>query len=454
MLRIHTVGTLLGTAPVSRTFPGKIISPKKEDASKDTNNKKWTFASYFFSRPSGIFDWFKRLTGGAIVALSAGLTPPLYIALNEIALNRDLIPNGSVSRDLETSRYFTNQANKRFIIDGFANNFNGFNNVLDLLNQEQIDLSLLDGSTNRILFNNSSDFDKLIEILSTRLKETSDTNKINKYNEAIKTLNDCKILYGIVWGRNRLDPNTIYQYENECNIAAAVIGASLNDKNTNRFLKSNVKILEYDLSRKELILSFGVNVNGKTIKVHHLEINQFSENNKFKAPLGPIAITIAIERELGTNYIPNPYNPLCASNTLLTGESYYNIPVRSLSQQSLIGIIKKAPNTLITVGTYPRIDEYIGDTQSRFAPITESGLFRAHAYTIKGWKEENGIFKVIVKDSNDEKELTIDQFQNEVLYIAAPSRTVPFFDLRTLLLLSASVSYIAGATLLAKKSKA
>ncbi len=451
MISFHTVGTFLGTAPISRACPGRVIFPKKEEVKSSKSKTNDTSISYFFSRPSGILDWFKRLSRGAVIALSAALTPPLYIAGNEIASRLDLIPSGTINRNFEAPKHLMNQNHERFLIDGFANNFNGFNKVLALLNEEQIDLSLLDGNTNRTLFDNSSDFDKLIEILSTRLKESPVTDKAEKYKEAIKTLNDCKVLYEIVWGRNSLAPNTIYQYDNECNITAAVIGASLNDKNTNRFLKSNVRILEYDLNRKEPIISFGVNINGKTIRVHHSEINLFSENNKFKAPLGPITITVAIAKELEANYTPNPQNPLCASNTLLTGESYYNIPVRSLSQQSLIEMIKNAPNTLITVGTYPRINEYTGNESTRFASMTESGLLRAHAYTIKGWKEENGVFKVILKDSADEKELTIDQFQNELLYIAAPSRMVPFIDQRTLLLLSASMSYILGISLLIKK---
>lgn len=452
MISFHTVGTFLGTAPVSRACPGRVISPKKKEevnGNKDTKNS--TYTSHFFSRPSGVFDWFKRLSRGAVLGLTAILTPPLYIAGNEIASNFDLIPSGTINRNFETPKHFTNQSQQRFLIDGFANNFKDFNKVLDLLNQEQIDFSLLDGNTNRTLFDNSSDFDKLIEILSARLEESPTTDKAGKYKEAIKTLNDCKVLYEIVWGRNSLDMNMIYQYGNECNIAAAVIGASLNDRNTNKFLKSNVKVLEYDLSRKEPVLSFGVNINGKTVKVYRSEINLFSENNKFKAPLGPIAITLAIAKELETNYIPNPHNPISTSNTLLTGENYYNIPVRSLSQKSLIRMIKNAPNTLITVGTYPRVDEYIGDTKGRFPSMTESGLFRAHAYTIKGWKEENGILKVTLKDSADEKEITIDQFQNDLLYIAAPSKIVPFIDEKTLLLLSASVSYILGITFLAKK---
>ena len=395
---------------------------------------------YCFSLPKSKLELFVRIARGITLAAATLYSTPLYVGINK-ALVSDFAkaaPHQAISDEGLTSYFSPSLFSqplyaatkdstpaetteqiffKTHKIDNFVKNYSGFNKVIQAILQANIDPKLIDLNKNGVILDNSKEIDELINKLSTNQERNA------LFSEAINTLNEIKQLSTILWGESGPSSDLIQQNDGECQLTADLIGICLKPVNVQNLLKSNLKVTDFNLSKdkNDFFINMEINISGKAIKVTYSDLKTWEKYDHSNTPLAPYAFIYALEKELAENYMPCPSPLLSASSTLITGKQHYTMPVAVLSDKALEKMIQEAPDAIIKLGTYP---EYLNTTLESLGikpNIIIDEMLPGHAYAVKGSKTENGRFKVVIKDTSIEREISMEELRNKMLSISIPS---------------------------------
>lgn len=185
----------------------------------------------------------------------------------------------------------------------------------------------------------------------------------------IKTFSDERVLNKILWGEN-LDYKKLDQGGRpNCQVMGAIQSQLLTPEGLDE-LKSKVEVVRYDLSADNFFIDTLVHLgNGKNVEVTYDELVNWMSPRGISPSLttdGSLAIpilTLAMEKELTDNYQGVPPTIPSSAPILMTGKSYSVVAISpfvisSLSDDELIKMLSKAPETPIFVSSFGRIADF------------------------------------------------------------------------------------------------
>ena len=219
---------------------------------------------------------------------------------------------------------------------------------------------------------------------------------------------------------------------------ANIIASTFTEEGLKR-LESLIEVKDFSLDKNNSYINFTVNINGKQIPVSYSDLINSSRSFNSTDPHAPHILSCAIEKELKENYLPNPdYFTALSTATFITNKSYSTMLLPVLSDDSLIEILKQAPDEVITIGSYPELDTFsrvlfdvIKAESVRTGNPLKFGIFPSHEYAVKRYEYKNGQHLITVSASETEVTLTLENLRKSMLTLTAPSKTFNFFDRRT-----------------------
>ncbi len=399
-----------------------------------TPTSKTTALRRFFSLPKSKTEFFARLARVGVISFATLTTTPFYIGLNELLMLAGLIPPPALQKA------DTTVPDGEVKIDNFAKNYKGFATITEALLKAGIkDLKSFDGDDSGIALDSKKDFDTATALLEEELLSIKEKDTRELYGKVIELLREMKNLNEIIWGDNGPNPNKPFQdRDGQCEIVADLIGASLTKDNKQK-LKGDLKVLalwQSPLTGKPF-MDIEVTIGGEIVKVKSTDVYF---QNLIRGELGPICLRDALEKVVLNQGIFS-LGQMSGTTNLLTGEKYYTVPIKALSNKALEQVLTQAPpNSIIKLATYPSADDYAGywlnnEPKSLDEYIeSNNGLYRKHTYVVKGHKYENGQLKILVKDGLVYKEhkLSIEQIREDMAFISAPAETIPLLNERTI----------------------
>lgn len=404
---------------------------------------------HFFSRPKSKLETLKRILSGIIIGYAVAKTPATWLAMNEAA-RTDLL---SLTPRAYTSSVIPGTNNCLPLdVDNFVENHTRFNYVQSAIangNVNDSELNSLDLDNSRTVLDNPSEVNKLIEILQSRLSLAQQTKDKEIILNAIDSLNEINLVSQLLWGKDQIAPQDIYQVGGNCQITADLIGATFTSQNI-QHIKSLVQVKSYSRDKatnhgSDYFIDSVVNLNGKSIEVPYSELKKWRGATKKNAVEGSYILAYAIEKELANNYTPIPFGPSSSSSTLLSGKNYSMLLLPVLSDESIIQILQQSPNTIIKVGSFPLTSDYIGRVKEMFGgrpflveePV-KSKIIPYHEYAVRSCKFENGRYLITISACNpdynttSEATLTLDELREHMLTITAPRKLFNLVDFKTL----------------------
>ncbi|MBI3591134.1 MAG: hypothetical protein HY094_07165 [Candidatus Melainabacteria bacterium] len=434
---------------------------------KPTSNIFIRTLKHFFSKPKSKTDTITRLLRACVIGFATVATTPVYIGINELLGAIGFIPQTSLEKSpdhkaltSETLAPLTVSPIKdhsEVKIDNFVKNWKDYAVILEILSKAGIkDLKSLDADGNGIALDSTKDFENTIAKLKEIQNSTEESSEKQFYERAITLLTEIKDLNKLIWGDNKPDLSNLAEFfDGECTLIAEAIGAALTEQNVQMLLKANLKVTNYDLSKKEPKTDLEVRINGKTIKLSDSDLRAYGPAHYDKGSTrGVTAFIYALGKELIDNYVVGD-SWLSAPSTLLTGEKYYTMPVSIFSKASLEKIFTEAPpGSIIKLATYPTLEEYKSSNPRKSLNdfhISRNSLLSKHTYVTKGTKHENGKLKIIIKDSLKEHKLSIDQIKEDMILISVPASTVTFLNKQTLVVWLLALSMSVGITFAGKQ---
>ena len=233
-------------------------------------------------------------------------------------------------------------------IDHFVANY-PIEKILKAVEQEKINLENLNTNKNEFLFDESIEIKALIDELKSKDR--------NKFEEEIKLLEEINVTSQLIWGVSRPSAyNTDQGGKDNCQVMSAIQGQWLTERNT-QDTRGRVTVTFFNLSKEDLRIDTIVEINGNKISIPFEELIKwmspqgtlpsYSTDNSLSTPI----LTYAIEKELEKyGGVPNKYSS--APATLITGNDYCSMFLTSLSDDELINILSKAPQTPTHISTY------------------------------------------------------------------------------------------------------
>ena len=230
--------------------------------------------------------------------------------------------------------------------DSFVANYDGFDAVESILQRENIQRRDLDLNGNNIAGDTREEVQKLIDELKARDEA--------KYEKEIKLLQEIFIVSQIIWGQNEPNPSNVNQgSDGLCQLSPDIQGYLLTPENIQKIKKMLIVTgfeEDNDYKKPNAIVKF----RGKIIDVPYNALEKWVSTHK-KYPLhsndDSLGITIlayAILKGMEPyGGIPNYY--YAAPSTLISGDDYCSVPISTLSDEDLIRILRKAPETLTKV---------------------------------------------------------------------------------------------------------
>lgn len=257
-----------------------------------------------------------------------------------------------------------------------------------------------------------NEVEEYLNLSSSTLPSHNDLQKKEEnLQEEIKTF---------LYSKNGLNQNNIIQNNGNCQIIAGIMASTFTEAHL-RKLESMIEVNDYNLDKQNFYINFTVNINGKKIPVFYKDlVTQNSRPNK-NIPQAPYVLAYAVEKELEENYLPNP-NGLTAKSTLtfFTNKDYSTLLLPAMSNESLIEVLKQAPNEIVCLGSYP-----VGQpSKSRVTP--------EHEYAVKSYKYENGNHLITIAASGEEITLSLDELRKNILTITAPTKSFNLIDSRAM----------------------
>lgn len=245
-----------------------------------------------------------------------------------------------------------------------------------------------------------------------------------------------------LWSKRGLNQKNIIQQKGNCQIMSNIIASTFKEENLKK-LESMIEVTDYNLDTRNFYINFAVNINGKRIPVPYNDlINQNLTYNE-SVPQGPHVLACAIERELKENYLPNPTNYTSASTaTFITNKDYSLLLLPVMSDDSLIEVLKQAPNEIVLVGSYAELNNFerivvniVNFETNLIEQPSKNGVILQHSYAVKGYKNKNGKHLVTITtygaNGNDEITLTLDELRKNMRDITAPTKTFNYIDSRS-----------------------
>ena len=412
----------------------------------------------------------RHLAYAIFFGYAAVKTPGLWLGANNAARGLGKIPgtNEVDLRKIASRSYlfpFPEEVNASTTdIDNFVENYEGFPKVLDAAQISKIkDPKPLDENGNHILLDTSREIENLIRLFQDSLETLEDNEDKQKVEEAICLLNEISLVSEKLWGRDGPNLDNIYQHGKNCQIVADLIGLALTPENIQK-LKGSVRVTEFDLKNQYPYINTLVVIGSDAIPVLHNKLAEWygcdvlavpykgseeGESSQIHDPiLGTKVLAYAIEKKLQDKYTPIPHTLTSSSTTLITGENYSTIPLPFISDETLIEILKKAPDTIIKLGSYPTISDYttriaentgIIEHGSNEDELKNCHIFPNHNYVVKGIRLTNDGYMIRVKASDPDNakqvefNLTLKEVRKHMLLLDTPNRLLNIIDGPTLL---------------------
>lgn len=261
--------------------------------------------------------------------------------------------------------------------------------------------------------------------------------------EEIKTL---------LWSNDGLQQSEVVQNKGNCQIMANIIASTFTEEGQ-RKLESMIEVTDYNLDYRNFYINFNVNINGKKIPVSYHDLINESPSLYYNKPQAPYILAYAIEKELRENYLPNPVGFTAQStSTFLTNKPYTTMLVPVMSDESLIQILKQAPNEIVCVGSYPELNDtertiidILKMEKTRIEQSSKSSVTLNHEFAVKNYKYENGKHLItLVAYHNKEITLTMEELRKNILAITAPTKSFNIIDSRAMWTYFVSLMLIIG----------
>ncbi len=247
-----------------------------------------------------------------------------------------------------------------------------------------------------------------------------------------------KEVKNFLWSKEGLNEKNIAQYKQNCQIMANIISNAFTEEGLKR-LESLIEVKDYNLDEKNFYINFNVNINGKQIPVSYNDL--INDNERFfkNDPHAPHVIAYAIEKELKENYVPNPGgNTALSAATFITNKNYSTQYLWLMSDASLIEVLSKAPNQIITIGTHPELNgvsqtlvDVIKAERVKMGNSSRIPIEPNHECSVKNYKYENGQHLITLVTYNREFTLTLEDLRKSMWTITAESKMFNLFDSRT-----------------------
>lgn len=244
----------------------------------------------------------------------------------------------------------------------------------------------------------------------------------------------------LLWGIEGLNQQNIIQNSENCQIIATIRGSTYTEKALKR-LESMIEVTNYNLDKENFYINFNVNINGKKIPVSYKDLTTVSPNLYNGSPQAAYILAYAIDKELSENYMPNPSGFTAQSTaTFLANKEYTTLLLPVMSDASLIEVLKKAPNEIISLGSYPELNDttrvfldILKTETTRIEQPSKKGVTSGHEFTLKSYKYEDGKHLVkLVAYHNEEITLTLEELRKNILAITAPTKYFNIIDSRTM----------------------
>lgn len=214
-----------------------------------------------------------------------------------------------------------------------------------------------------------------------------------------------------LWGKNGLNQNNIIQNKGNCQIIASIMASTFTEVHL-RKLESMIEVTDYNLDKQGFYINFNVSINGKNIPVSYKDLVYQEQRLNRNIPQAPYVLAYAVEKELEENYLPNP-NGLTAKSTLtfFTNKDYSTLLLPAMSDESLIEVLKQAPNEIVCLGS--SIDQ-----------PSKSRVTLQHEYAVKSYKYENGNHLITIVASSEEIILSLDELRKKYFNYYCPNKVI------------------------------
>ncbi len=290
---------------------------------------------------SSTVDITAGLVSGGIILYALAKNPVIHKGLNETT--RFVGVNPSAHKQLETTKDIDGVQ-----VDSFIGNYRGYEKLQKAIQNTKINVNELDLNDNKILFDNKEEIKQLI----SKLKELDE----NKYKSEIKLLNEINITSQLIWGTNGPHPyNTIQGSRPNCQIMGAIQGQYLTPENIQN-IKGKIQVANFNSQKEDFRIDTIVNLNGRTVYIPFEILAKWmslkeGSSDSYDGSLSTGILTYAIEKGV-ENYITPPSPFPSAPPTIVTEKNYCHVFTTALSDDDLISVLSKAPETPVYIGTY------------------------------------------------------------------------------------------------------
>ena len=284
----------------------------------------------------GTLKTFKWLTYTGLVSYALFKTPGTWKATHDVVSFFDYYPKTRNWQKPLNDKYIGNS-----VVDRFAANYQGFDNVIHASTQANISTTSIDTNQNNILLDTSEE----IEILIDELKKTDKT----KYLNEIKLLEEINAASRVIWGLN--GPNIYDPIQGgrmNCPIMADIQTHLLTTEN-NQVLKGKILVTKFNPSKENFQMDVVVDTSDGNIYIPYKDLvnwmspNEITPSHSTDGALYVPILTYAIEKGV-TRYNGSTLKWLPSSTiTILTGQDYVTMITPTLSDDVLKEVLIKAP---------------------------------------------------------------------------------------------------------------
>lgn len=282
----------------------------------------------------GTFKWVGIL---GLLSFAAIKTPGSGKVVNEICRFIGTQPSPLDSKVITERKYIND-----IPVDRFVSNYKGYSEIEASIKDAKIQGKDIDLDDSKVALDNTKEIRNLIFSLKAAGNE--------KHKNAISLLTEINKASQAIWGPNGPNPyNLIQAGRPNCQVMAA-LQSSLFTTDNIQALKSKVTVTDFNPSKENFKLNINVELNGETIPVPYKVLKvwmspqeiapSYSKDHALYVPLFTYAIDKVSAKHDGIpSLLPS------SSVTTMTGDNYCTVLTTSLSDEALIEVLSKAPNT-------------------------------------------------------------------------------------------------------------
>lgn len=344
--------------PLSKIFKARYKHPPEiQETNTDTTGQvainpmtRSKFSLFNVLRLLGIILFY-----GSPVAYAAYNTPFAWKAFNSTTRFLGFQPVPTHSSE-------TKEKESTAEVDSFFELHTDMKQIKRTISNHGINFLDLDLNDNGIVFDSNEEVYSLRKKLLESSKESKDSATKNLFTSLIDELDRVETMDNLVWGYDGPDPYNLSQANRpNCQVMGA-IQSHLFDVENIQSLKKTIHVTNFVSSNGSFRIDVEIHLNGKVIQVPFEDLvkwmsieniqQSFSIDNSLFIPY----LTRAIEKEVE---VPNAEagSPI----TVLTDKDYIAIPITGLTDEVLINILTKAPNTPTLITTHSPLNEVTRD---------------------------------------------------------------------------------------------